>query len=60
MQFRNLTFDLAYLSIPSHFISERGRERVKEDIRKLQLPEGISVIGGELGELEPVQRRAES
>jgi hypothetical protein len=42
------------------FLKGAERERVKEDIRKLELPEEISVIGGELGELEPVQRRAES
>lgn len=46
-----LTLELACVSGPSHFICGE---------RKLELPEGISVIGGELGELEPVQRRAES
>lgn len=53
------TFNLTYLSVPSHFISGRTK-RAKVDRNEIQLPEGISVIGGELGKLELVQRRAES
>ena len=46
--------------LPFLFHFWKGQREGRKIESKMELPEGISVIGGELGELELVQRKAES